>query len=153
MLKKQDANLNITLNREALALCGCFNLRKASRLVTQLYDDILQPTGLRSTQVVILMMLAMEEDISLTRLARELVLSPSTLHRNLLPLERDGLVESSTIGNRGRMVRLTTNGKETLLKAVPYWQKAQEKFITLVGPQMWQELAGQLADTVTAVRG
>lgn len=153
MLNKQDPNLSPTLNREALALCGCFNLRKASRLVTQLYDDILQPTGLRSTQIVILLMLAMEEDISLTRLARELVLSPSTLHRNLLPLERDGLVESSTIGNRGRMVRLTTTGRETLLNALPYWHKAQEKFVTLVGAQMWEELAGQLADTVTAVRG
>ena len=43
---------------EVLRTCGSFNLRKATRVVTQLYDDILQPTGLRSTQVVLLVALA-----------------------------------------------------------------------------------------------
>jgi DNA-binding MarR family transcriptional regulator len=152
MLNEQPNELSPLLGRELLISCGCFNLRKASRLVTQLYDDILQPTGLRSTQVVILGMLAVEQEISLTRLARELVLSPSTLHRNLLPLERDGLVESSTVNNRGRMVKLSESGQQTLFNALPYWHKAQEKFVGLVGVEAWNELVGRLGNTVTAVR-
>jgi DNA-binding MarR family transcriptional regulator len=97
-------------------------------------------------------MLAVEQEISLTRLARELVLSPSTLHRNLLPLERDGLVESSTVNNRGRMVKLSESGQQTLFNALPYWHKAQEKFVGLVGVEAWNELVGRLGNTVTAVR-
>jgi hypothetical protein len=34
--------------------CACFNLRKASRTVTQLYDEILQPSGLLATQFTLL---------------------------------------------------------------------------------------------------
>jgi DNA-binding MarR family transcriptional regulator len=121
-------------------------------LRTQLYDDILQPTGLRSTQVVILVALAAEGDMSLSRLARELLTSPSTLSRTLVPLERDGLVEHSPHGKRGKVVRLTGQGEHALLAAMPYWQKAQEKFTALVGTSAWTDLNERLAKTVAAIR-
>ena len=35
-------------------ICACFNFRKASRAVTQFFDETLAPSGLRSTQLVIL---------------------------------------------------------------------------------------------------
>jgi hypothetical protein len=54
-----------------LRTCGSFNLRKVTRVVTQLYDDILQPTGLRSTQVVLLVALAAEGEMSVGYMARE----------------------------------------------------------------------------------
>jgi len=138
--------------RQVLDSCGSFQLRRASRSVTQLYDDILQPVGLRSTQVVILVMLALEEEMGLARLARELVLSPSTLSRTLQPLQRDGLVSVASTGRRGKSARLTQHGHETLLAAVPYWQRAQQRFVDQVGDEAWQELAGRLAVTVAAVR-
>ncbi|MEZ5584455.1 MAG: hypothetical protein R3F37_18350 [Candidatus Competibacteraceae bacterium] len=62
-------------------------MRKASRSVTQLYDDYLQPTGLRPLQVVVPSSWP-GTAISMGRLAWELMLSPSTLSRNLRPLER-----------------------------------------------------------------
>ena len=34
--------------------CACFNLRKATRMVTQLYDDALKPVGIRATQLTVL---------------------------------------------------------------------------------------------------
>jgi hypothetical protein len=85
---------------EVLRTCGSFNLRKATRVITQLYDDILQPTGLRSTQVVLLVALAAEGEMSMSYMARELIMSPSTLSRTFLPLEREGL-------NRHRIKRQT----------------------------------------------
>jgi DNA-binding MarR family transcriptional regulator len=138
--------------RQVLRTCGSFNLRKATRVVTQLYDDILQPTGLRSTQVVILVALAAEGDMSLSRLARELVMSPSTLSRTLTPLERDGLVESDPSGKRGKLVRLTAQGEQALLDVMPYWQKAQEKFTALLGASAWTDLNERLAKAVAAIR-
>ena len=144
--------LTVDACREVLRECGSFNLRKASRVVTQLYDDILQPTGLRSTQVVVLVTLAVEQELSMVGLARQLVLSPSTLSRNIRPLERDGLIETRDAGKRGKSVRLTARGRKALLKALPYWQKAQERFTSLVGVTAWAELSDHLAATVAATR-
>jgi DNA-binding MarR family transcriptional regulator len=137
---------------EALRVCGSFNLRRASRLVTQLYDDYLQPVGLRSTQVVVLLAVAKESEISMVRLAREMVLSPSTLSRNLRPLERDGLIKIMENLKRGKRVKLTAKGRQTLLAAVPCWQQAQQKFTELIGSNAWQELSERLTQTVTALR-
>lgn len=147
-----NVTLTIDACREVLRECGSFNLRKASRVVTQLYDDILQPTGLRSTQVVVLVMLVVEEELSMAGLARQLLLSPSTLSRNIRPLERDGLIEIRDAGKRGKSVRLTARGRKALLKALPYWQKAQARFTGLVGVTAWAKLSGQLAKTITATR-
>ena len=138
---------------EVLRVCGSFNLRKAARSVTQLYDDYLQPTGLCSTQIVVLITLARENELSMGRLARELMLSPSTLSRNLKPLERDGLIAVTDNNKRGKTVRLTGAGSQALLDAVPYWQRAQSKFTELVGSDSWQELSVRLAQTVSALRG
>ena len=144
--------LNPEMCDEVLRVCGSFNLRRAARSVTQLYDDFLHPTGLRSTQVVVLVILAKESEISMARLARELMLSPSTLSRNLRPLERDGLLEIVDNQRRRKSVKLTLEGRQTLLDAVPYWLKAQQKFTELVGDQTWTELSEKLARTVTALR-
>ncbi len=137
---------------EILRTCGSFNLRKATRVVTQLYDDILQPTGLRSTQVVLLVALAAEGEMSVSYMARELVMSPSTLSRTLLPLERDGLIESTSNGKRGKLVRLTAAGERALHHVIPYWHKAQEKFLGQVGAPAWTELNERLASLVAATR-
>jgi DNA-binding MarR family transcriptional regulator len=135
-----------------LRTCGSFNLRKATRVITQLYDDILQPTGLRSTQVVLLVTLAAEGEMSMSYMARELIMSPSTLSRTLVPLERDGLIDITSNGKRGKLVRLTTNGETALINAVPYWQKAQEKFLEQVGDTAWTELNEKLAGIIAATR-
>ena len=140
------------LYRHALDVCGSFNLRKAARSVTQLYDDILQPTGLRSTQLVILLNLAIEEEMSLSRLARQLHLSPSTLTRNLLPLERDGLIKKSKRGKRGKLLGLTRKGAKALENCVPYWVKAQQEFTEIVGEHEWDDLRVRLASAVRTLR-
>lgn len=137
---------------EILQSCACFNLRKASRSVTQFYDEMLQPTGLRSTQVVVLTAIYAEKDLSLSRLARELVMSPSTLSRNLAPLKREGLVEAKRHGTRGISLRLTRKGEKSLEKALPYWEAAQSRFVEIVGEEGWNELNQRLARTLAATR-
>ena len=152
MTDKNEDVLTPAVCDEAMRVCGSFNLRKASRSVTQLYDDYLQPTGLRSTQVVVLLAVAKEEEVGMARLAREMVLSPSTLSRNLQPLERDGLIKVMSNPKRGKRVKLTAKGRQTLLAAVPYWQRAQQKFTELIGGDAWQELSERLGETVAALR-
>ena len=42
-------------NTKQMQNCACGNLRKTTRTITQFYDRILQPTGLRSTQCSLLL--------------------------------------------------------------------------------------------------
>jgi DNA-binding MarR family transcriptional regulator len=162
-MKRKTASTNATPNAasvpigpafwaEVLRTCGSFNLRKATRVVTQLYDDILQPTGLRSTQVVLLVVLAVEGEMSMSYMARELIMAPSTLSRTLIPLERDGLIDITSNGKRGKLVRLTAAGESALGGAVPYWQKAQEKFLEQVGAAAWTDLNERLAGIIATTR-
>src|SRR5437016_11397674 len=45
---------------EIEATCACSHVRKAARVVTQLFDEVLQPTGLRSTQFTLMVAVAMQ---------------------------------------------------------------------------------------------
>lgn len=147
------AGLDPALCQQILGSCGSFNLRKASRAVSQLYDTCLQPCGLRSTQLALLTMLAADAGQSAGELARRLVVSSSTLSRNLGPLERDGLVERIAQPGRGKALCLTPAGERRLLEAVPLWRNAQEKFTELVGAEAWGDLNRRLAAAVQATRG
>ena len=150
MPRREKPDPTVAACREVLRECASYNLRKAARVVTRLYDDVLQPTGLRSTQVVVLVMLAAEGEPSMSRLARELLLSPSTLSRNLRPLERDGLVKVRQVGKRGKSVSLTLAGKKALHDAFPHWREAQARFTKLVGASVWAKLSQQLTKATSA---
>lgn len=129
--------------------CACFNLRKASRTVTQLYDEILQPSGLLATQFTLLVAIAIAGSATITRLATELVMDRTTLTRNLKPLERQGLIEISPGQDlRTRVVKLTASGSEALFKALPLWEQAQTRVVEGLGQKRWNTLLSDLSDTV-----
>src|ERR1700678_2698905 len=68
--------------------CNTTALRKATRRVSQLYDSVLAPTGLRSTQRSMLMHIARAGEPAMGELAAALGLDRSALTHNLKPLER-----------------------------------------------------------------
>src|SRR5580704_4674883 len=72
--------------------CNCLALRQASRHVTQFYDQFLAPSGLRTTQYSILARLQRKGPMTINALAAEMVMDRTTLGRNILPLQRDGLI-------------------------------------------------------------
>jgi DNA-binding MarR family transcriptional regulator len=72
--------------------CNCFAVRSAARQVTQFYDQFLAPVGLRTTQFSILVRLKRVGSLTINALANEMVTDRTTLGRNILPLERDGLI-------------------------------------------------------------
>ncbi len=82
----------VTINPAA---CNCLALRQAARQVTQFYDQFLAPSGLRSTQYSILARLQRKGPMTINALAGELVMDRTTLGRNILPLQRDGLIAAS----------------------------------------------------------
>jgi DNA-binding MarR family transcriptional regulator len=138
-----------TIDRAACAaavkVCACFNLRRASRAVTRLFDEILGRGGLRSTQFVALVAIRAEGNPSLPRLARALGVDRSTLTRNLAPLVKSGLVEvSATPPSQTAAARLTSKGDKALVRCVPFWQEAQSRFEAKVGADTWHALLAGL---------
>jgi DNA-binding MarR family transcriptional regulator len=117
--------------------CSATALRKASRRVTQLYDSILAPSGLRSTQYAILTELERnsQEPPTLQELADALVMDRSALGHTLQPLERDGLITSqpSVQDRRRRLLVLTPLGLATVREIRPLWLKAQKHFDQIYG--------------------
>jgi DNA-binding MarR family transcriptional regulator len=139
---------------EAARVCACFNFRKASRAVTQFFDAILQPSGLRSTQFVILVAIGADGRPNLPGLARALNVDRSTLTRNLQPLARDGLLKvSDGKGDRASDVRLTPKGERLLASTVPLWEKAQKRFVDQFGGQRWPTMLEDLNRVVDAAHG
>jgi DNA-binding MarR family transcriptional regulator len=138
---------------EMARTCACFNFRKASRSVTQLFDQILAPTGLRSTQLVILITAQLLGPSSIARLARELVMDRSTLTRNLKPLMNMGLMRfSHNEGGKQKSVELTVDGQVALLKSDPFWEQAQSRLVNRLGSENWNRIMGDLSSIVDATR-
>jgi DNA-binding MarR family transcriptional regulator len=117
--------------------CHAAAMRKASRRLTQLYDEALAPSGLRNTQFTILAELSrrVKDPPTMSQLAESLVMDRSALGHNLGPLERDGLIllEEGEEDRRRRYVTMTSEGKARLKRAARFWQAAQNRFHEVYG--------------------
>jgi DNA-binding MarR family transcriptional regulator len=130
-MNPQGDRINAIELCHVVSMCTCFNLRKASRAVTQKFDEILKPSGLLVTQFTVLVAVAMSEAKTINELAEILVMDRTTLTRNLKPLEREGWLKIEPgQDRRTRIVRLTDDGKATLTKALPLWKQAQDVTFT-----------------------
>ncbi len=141
-------NTTMQIPQEQLAqfrACACFNVRKAARLVTQQYDEMLQGTGLRATQLTILVVIALQGPITMSELAKVLVMDQTTLTRNLTPLEKQGLVQRVPgTDRRTRRVSLTPKGVTTVVTAIPLWKRAQTKVLGTFGKTRFHRLLSDL---------
>ena len=145
---------NLAKCNEMLAVCVCLRVRKASRLVTRTYDDVLRPVGLRSTQLPILATLSLTHSAPMTALADQLVMDRTTLTRNLRPLEDRGLVEIvAGEDKRTREVKLTMQGQEAVTKAIPLWDQAQRDAVKALGKRRWQGLHDSLSQLLSRPGG
>src|SRR6266853_6476812 len=105
-----------------LSPCVCNTLRMASRAVTQLYDDVLRPSGLRVTQFSILTIIAHRGEANLKQLEATLAVDQTTLTRSLNLLERDRVIERVPHPDgRFKATRLTLKGRRALQVARPLW--------------------------------
>src|SRR5260370_8481893 len=109
---------------------NCLALREATRHVTQFYDRLLASSGLRTTQFSILIRLRLEGPMTINALAKSLVMDRTTLGRNILPLEREGLIEivPDSVDRRSKVVRLIEAGAARLRPPPPAWTAPQQKF-------------------------
>jgi DNA-binding MarR family transcriptional regulator len=116
--------------------CLCTSLRQAALAATQIYDQALQPSGLKITMFRLLRRIAEAGQPTISELARIVDLDRSTLGRNLKVLERTGHVKlAGGQDERSKIVSLTAKGRTKLEKALPLWAKAQSAMQVLLGDE------------------
>lgn len=134
-MKNQLKNIDYT------QICVCANLRKKTRAVTQLYDKLLQPTGLKVTQYSMLAHIDLQQAVSISRLGEILQLDQTTVTRNINLLKQHGYValKRDTNDARTKQITLTEKGLEKLHEAAPIWQAIQDRIIEDIGIEKYAD--------------
>ena len=118
------------ISRECLAV----RLRILNRVVTKIYDDALRPLGVKTSQLNILVVTAKLGLARPAEVCERLLMDTSTLSRNVeRMMAKDWLEVVEDDDGRAQPFRLTTKGRRLLERAMPSWEKAQEKVRKLVG--------------------
>lgn len=132
--------------------CLCANLRRASRALTQLYEEALRPTGLRSSQFTILQALSLTGEITQGRMAELLAMDSTTLTRTLAIMLRQGwIVRREGTDRREWRLHLSKAGRARFERALPLWEKAQTVARQKLGEHRWGHAMKLSSDITRAV--
>lgn len=128
--------------------CACGNLRKTTRIITQFYDKMLQTTGLKSTQCLLLLDISLNENISISNLGNILLMDQSTVTRNVELLRKSGYIaiKKEEQDCRKKCITITNKGIQTLEVAIPILKSAQSKIENGIGKKRIEELLKTLQD-------
>ena len=136
--------------------CTCFRLRSLSRVVTQIYDRALAPSGLKVTQYSLIAHARRPRGSSapsVSELAQALYTDRTTLTRNLKPLQESGLIEvGAGADSRSRAVCVTTKGEAAYQEARALWRAAQDRMQRVCGAEKIAQLHA-LAEELLPVLG
>jgi DNA-binding MarR family transcriptional regulator len=122
--------------------CVCAAARRTARALTQLYDQVLRPTGLEAAQFALLAFLNSHPSHTQAEIGRMLVLEKTTLSRNLQWMKRQGWIRErrGKIDARERKFSLTAKGRKFLKEAAPKWSRAQKKLQAHLGDKSWVKI-------------
>lgn len=122
-------------------------MRRAARALTQLYDDVMAPAGLRVTQFSLLRTLARDGDMRISALAERQLLDRTALSRNLDPLiARRFVVVRPGRDARTREVALSDGGRAALRAAEVHWRRAQAEVAARIGAKRLATLIETLGE-------
>jgi len=116
--------------------CNCMNMRRASRAVSQFYDEVLKPSGLTIAQLGLLRHLEIAEQTTISELAKIMRIDRTTLNRNMKPLSDTGLIAINPgKDSRTREIKLTKAGKDAVVKGWALWGEAQSSLKEYMGEE------------------
>ena len=128
--------------------CACASFRRASRAITQFYEDGLRPTGLRATQFTILQTLTLAGEVTQGKLGQILAMDSTTLTRTLATMSRHGWISKRRGEDRREWrMRLSKAGEMQFKQALPHWEKAQAR----VRRKLGDDLADSLMKLTTKI--
>jgi DNA-binding MarR family transcriptional regulator len=121
--------------------CLCASFRRASRALTQLYEDALRPVGLRATQFTVLQTLFLAGEVTQGELGQILAMDSTTLTRTLTIMGRHGWIAKRRGEDRREWrMRLSKAGETELKQALPHWEKAQTRLRRRLGDELSDNL-------------
>ena len=127
----------VTIAEQVVEQCLATRLRKANRLITNIYDQALRPLGLKISQMNILVVTEKKGAARPSEIGRALDIEASTLSRNLERMRRRGWIEAleDESDARSQPFRLTSEGRRLIEDAYPAWLLAQDKAQRLLGAE------------------
>ena len=132
--------------------CVAFNLRRADRLISQIYDGMLREVGIKGTQFTLMVTMKAKQPVPLSALANQLDVDRTTLTRNLSVLEKSGMVTFERGEDlRERRLSLTSKGEAALERAMPAWHRAQAHMETVLGGPAIKKLVEDLKKLAASV--
>jgi len=135
--------------------CLCFRARRVSRALTRRYDEALRPLGIQATQLTLLNAIALSGRAGGTMgaVADFLAMDPTTLSRNVRPLEQAGWVRVTrqAADGRVRMAVLTAAGGRMIEEALPLWKQAHRGILAALGAEGATDLRERFDATAAAV--
>jgi DNA-binding MarR family transcriptional regulator len=118
-----------------LSPCLCAIVRKAGRILTRQYEECLKPSGLKVSQFIMMKNIAKNPRVSVSELAKLLVMDQSTVTRNLRVLKKLGYVhmEPEVTDQRIKRIRVTDIGISKMNEATPLWETVQMEMERVLG--------------------
>ena len=121
--------------------CACQNLRRATRIVTRIYDEELRAAGIEITQFGLLTALAALGEANQKRLSAGFAMDSTTLTRTLrLLLKRRWIRSKRGSDKRERLFSLTEVGKRQIAAAQPHWEAAERRLHHQLGNAGWKHM-------------
>ena len=123
-------------------ICLGQSLRKADRVMSQLYNEYLAPVGIRITQFSVLRAITlMGEGVTASQIQDGLVMDQTTISRALKPLIRDGFIDvTQGVNKREKALSLSISGEALYNEALVPWKKAQKAFKQKLGAEQTDNL-------------
>ena len=124
--------------------CLCAMIRKAGRILTRQYDHYLKPSGLKITQFSMLANIDRNPGITVSELAKLLLMDQTTVTRNLRVLEKSGYIhmEPEVTDHRTKRIQVADLGMSKMDEARPLWEKAQLEMERILGRDSIEGLLG-----------
>ena len=131
--------------------CACQNLRRATRLVTRIYDQELRNADIEITQFGLLSALAIVGQANQKALSAGFAMDSTTLTRTLGLLRKQGWIHVRPgKDRRERVFRLTEAGKRQIAMAQPHWRAAERRLRKTLGPSGWEQMQATVARATNA---
>lgn len=141
-------------NDPLLQECALFDIQRASRVVTGLYNAHLRGSGLSIAQFSLLRNIAALQPVGIVRLGAALAMERTSVTRLVEPLIALGFVrDAGATDRRKRNLEVTASGKARIRACEKHWRAAQRELMDRVGRERWQAMRSALRSTVRLVRG
>lgn len=133
--------------------CICFNVRKASKIITSIYEKMFKPVGLTAPQGVLLASVRELGPLTVNQLAEAVATDRTTLTRNLKILKRDGLISLSPgEDKRIKKIAITEEGLVKSNQCSALFKEFRLKIDRTVGKARVDTLCQELYEVIEIIK-